>query len=721
MRSSARWWLLEHDGDGSAMGGKAAGLQRLRALKLNVPPELLIAPEPDDAAALQLATSIAQRLTTLIPSTTGWAVRSSSQGEDGAAQSMAGLFDTVVIGNASELPAAFAQVRASGARGGGAARMGVIVQAFIEPDYSGVVLSADPVSGESRPLIELVAGRGSRLVGGEADPWRYRGGVGWETACPAAELDAVMLQIVATAQRVAIDFGCEVDLEWALRAGDLFWLQARPMSGRAESFQIAPADAQALQGTWFLMEHSVAPVAPLVESLDPGGYFRLRDWNSRVVHRYHYIQLRRSPPPVLPASGQEVWDHWQRIERKHEPALRAGLTTDLERCSEAQLWSELEARIALNQAVVGDYLDIGFFALRGRSARALESMLAEASQHASEASDELTSLLGGLDTHTARKQRRLAELAQIAGRAPAATDLARWSDAIWTEALARFMHDYGFESANTTLYYLPTLAETPELVLALVSVLATQPTARAVPPADEWERAALAVRQRIAPSRQAEFDAALRTLRLCMLRTENDDYLVQRSTAQVRMALLEMGRRLHTRGALHEAADVFLLTGAELRQALVAGAAIDATTLARRRREFRHAQRLRAPSAITDGRAASAPQLETGAGALRGQPASAGVGQGVAIVVVNPTDRAALMRLPQGAVLVTRVLTPAMSHGLSAVCGIVTEVGGLTSHAAIVARELGIPAVIGVDRATEQIRSGALVSVNGNDGTIVRQ
>jgi rifampicin phosphotransferase len=101
-------------------------------------------------------------------------------------------------------------------------------------------------------------------------------------------------------------------------------------------------------------------------------------------------------------------------------------------------------------------------------------------------------------------------------------------------------------------------------------------------------------------------------------------------------------------------------------------------------------------------------------GALAGTAASAGVVEGRARVVRKLEEA----RLEKGDILVAPYTDPAWTPLFPVAAGLVTEVGGLMTHGAVVAREYGIPAVVGVDGATEAIKDGALIRVNGTEGFV---
>jgi pyruvate,water dikinase len=100
--------------------------------------------------------------------------------------------------------------------------------------------------------------------------------------------------------------------------------------------------------------------------------------------------------------------------------------------------------------------------------------------------------------------------------------------------------------------------------------------------------------------------------------------------------------------------------------------------------------------------------------ALVGLPVSGGTLEGRARVIVDMADA----ELEPGDILVTAYTDPSWSPLFVAVKGLVTEVGGLMTHGAVVAREYGLPAVVGVERATQLIRDGQRIRVHGTDGFV---
>ncbi len=183
-----------------------------------------------------------------------------------------------------------------------------------------------------------------------------------------------------------------------------------------------------------------------------------------------------------------------------------------------------------------------------------------------------------------------------------------------------------------------------------------------------------------------------------------------------KLALLEEAERLVQAHVLGEKEDIFYLTFQELRDAVRANQ-VDDQLIPQRRDAFRSYQTLTPPRVITsDGEAVAGTyqRADVPTGALVGLPVSAGTVEGRARVVLDMADA----DLELGDILVTAYTDPSWTPVFVAIKGLVTEVGGLMTHGAVIAREYGLPAVVGVEHATRLIRDGERIRVHGTDGYI---
>jgi pyruvate,water dikinase len=186
--------------------------------------------------------------------------------------------------------------------------------------------------------------------------------------------------------------------------------------------------------------------------------------------------------------------------------------------------------------------------------------------------------------------------------------------------------------------------------------------------------------------------------------------------ARGRELLWPVGEELARAGRLERAEDVFFLTVPDARAGL-AGADLRERVAERRAGYERELRRRHVPRLLlSDGTEPSAPEAVSGEeqGVLRGTPASAGEVTAIARVVLDPTGA----RLEQGEILVAPSTDPGWTPLFLTAGGLVMEMGGSMSHGAVVAREYGIPAVVGVAGATERIRTGQRLSVDGTNGVV---
>jgi pyruvate,water dikinase len=184
-----------------------------------------------------------------------------------------------------------------------------------------------------------------------------------------------------------------------------------------------------------------------------------------------------------------------------------------------------------------------------------------------------------------------------------------------------------------------------------------------------------------------------------------------------RRMILELGRRWYEQGLLGQVDDIFYMRLEEM-EAMIASP-VDFSESAQRRKEAFEASRSYPwPDIIRDGReiyvkkGSPVPASEDYLSGVAGSP---GVVKGIARLVSGPEE---FYKLQKGEILVAPLTNPVWTPLFAVAGGLVTEVGGILSHGAIVAREYGIPAVMSVNGATKQIREGMEITVDGNKGVV---
>ena len=301
-------------------------------------------------------------------------------------------------------------------------------------------------------------------------------------------------------------------------------------------------------------------------------------------------------------------------------------------------------------------------------------------------------------------------------------------------ALRQYLDLYGHQVYNLD-FAAPTLADEPLPVLLSLQTAVAHP-----------ERDALAQQARLARDREALAARVARSLnpiqrpifrrllgwaqRYAPVREEALFYVGAAWPALRRLAL-ELGRRLADAGSLDAADDVFFLESGELAAAIAARAEgashPDLAGSARERRALREARkRLEPPDSVPpDGRLKFGPFDMS---ALNPKPPSVSAGPVLVGAAVGPgrvTAPASVVRSPRefdrmapDSILVCPTTTPAWTPLLARARGLVTDSGGALAHGSIVAREYGIPAVMGTGAATQRITSGELIRVDGDRGTV---
>lgn len=183
-----------------------------------------------------------------------------------------------------------------------------------------------------------------------------------------------------------------------------------------------------------------------------------------------------------------------------------------------------------------------------------------------------------------------------------------------------------------------------------------------------------------------------------------------------KQALLKEAEQLVQVGIIHEKEDIYYLTFEELRE-VVHTNKLDYEIISNRKDEYKLYEKLTPPRVITSNGEIIAGEYKREnlpAGAIAGLPVSSGVIEGRARVILNMEDA----DLEEGDILVTPFTDPSWTPLFVSIKGLVTEVGGLMTHGAVIAREYGLPAVVGVENATKLIKDGQRIRVHGTEGYV---
>jgi phosphohistidine swiveling domain-containing protein len=329
---------------------------------------------------------------------------------------------------------------------------------------------------------------------------------------------------------------------------------------------------------------------------------------------------------------------------------------------------------------------------------------------------------------------------QRTGSPPAGLDAELWQQ--WQPRFQEHLERFGHAVYNLD-FASPIPADDPSTLIETVKFYlqgqGTDPHERQRLSAERRERLTAQITARLGPRRRAAF---LRLLRWAQTTAPiREDALADVGLAWplLRRMLLELGRRLVESSVITGPADVFWLRFQELRSAVEFGLAapgpqpavaitgadrpVRAAAVEERRTLWRGQVKAAAPQLLPESRwmekafgamMPAGPQHQVG-NVIKGTGASSGRVSGAARVLHGPEDFALMS---PGDVLVARVTTPAWTSLFAMASAVVTDVGGPLSHSSIVAREYGIPAVLGTGVATQRITSGQRISVDGDAGTV---
>jgi pyruvate,water dikinase len=650
----------------------------------------------------------------------------------------------------------------------------VVVQSMVEADMAGVMFTANPVSGDRTQLVlDASSGLGEAVVSGLVTPDHYvvgaegrvdftpgrrevvvrgaaGGGVTHESGSAAVVErlpDAVVRELAALGRRVAAHYGRPQDIEWAYAGGRVHLLQARPMTA------LPPPPVGKLNpmrrrlGTVLLEYLPVRPYPIDMSTWIPygpaglmgkvTGAFGLRGAFEGFLREEDGVVYALVPPKPRPAIGvlaapfriaakARRYDpaRWTRDPRVRDylAAVRRLAGRDLA----AMPWPELirvpRQALALVAPVAGlriDYLPRAGLAL-------LRLLLAVKVLRRGKLFGDL---IGGAATRTTDANRALERLAGIAKRTGALaqiTEMTRRDDrtgrvgagplpAEFQAALQEFLAEYGHrETLSPILVTPPSWSDDLDTVLGLVKVLAAAP-----PPQKEGDdplERLLAHPLLRSPRRRARMRRWVAAARAGVAFREDSHFSFTMPQPILRRSLVELGRRLREAGVLDRPEDVFHLRLEELESIA------DVTTMtgddARRLREVARARAVKreelAGVRLID-HSAIFPPVATGDALVAGTPASGGVATGPVKVIREPAE---FGRLDSGDILVCPFTNPSWTPLFQQAAAVVVDSGGAASHAAIVAREYGIPAVMGTGTGTSVLVDGRLVTVDGDTGTV---
>ena len=885
----AQSWIAFDSREASleTVGGKGANLARLTQAGFCVPPGFIILTSAyqsyvlannlgtainaalenlsaEDPSALEqasaqirqafLAGKISESMATSISSAYAQfshkpvAVRSSATAEDLPDLSFAGQQDTYlnILGETQLFDAIIRcwaslwTARAIGYRARNAIRhndtaLAVIVQAMIQSDVSGVLFTANPLTGlRSETVIDATFGLGEALVSGLVEPDHYtvnsqtglikdkslgakqlatRGkpGGGVETISENGEMRetltaAQVMELTATGQRIQAENQTPQDIEWALADQKLYILQARAITSLFPIPTIA-FDPLTLWFSFGSVQGVVGPMTPLgrdilqhfvtsagirklfgLKNQSAGGgimaeagerlWIKISDVIRNPIGNRLFGSLIKfidpsigqilaalaADPSMGAGQGKLKFSTLKRLARFFMPiAARMVYTILRPEQARANLDARIEDRLQDSRIPAGaDRFErlahfTDFVQDEGQVVNSLPMLL----PHFIPVIGPTIGLLRLLTHLSGDTALAMEVLRAIPKNVTTEMDLALWDVAAAIRAdqpsadlfrnqeaqalaalylagdlptraqsgIARFMEQYGMRGIGEIDFGQPRWREEPAPVMhTLKSYLEIDPNlAPDIQFARSEQAAHAAIEKMAAHVRQQRggwlkeklIRGSARRIRLLMGLRESPKFLAIRIMGIARRALLESGGAFAESGTIEHPQDLVFLRISEL-EALSRKENQDWKTLIAERRAVygRELRRTQVPRVLaSDGRTffeGLGAQSDTGEW-ISGSPVSAGVVEGIVHVVYDPRET----RIAPGEILVCPGTDPAWTPLFLTAAGLITEVGGMMTHGSVVAREYGIPAVVGVHQATQRLKTGQRVRVDGTAGRIV--
>ncbi|MGI2327493.1 phosphoenolpyruvate synthase [Planococcus sp. YIM B11945] len=771
-----------------------------------------------------------------------YAVRSSATAEDLPTASFAGQQDTFlnVLGKEALLQAVqqcwaslftdrAVSYRAKNGFGHRSVFLSVVVQEMVVPDVSGILFTADPVTGHRHTIsIDASYGLGEALVAGlvTADLYQVREGQIVKKQVSTKELaiyslpeggtitkslpleaqiaqalpDNQILELAAISQQIETHYGSAQDIEWAYANKQFFILQSRPITSlyplpalsdanfhvfinfgyiQMMTAPIKPLGLSLLSNvTHFFFNERLAPekrilreaggrafadftnaivippvrrrILKLVGGMDPLLASALREAMTRkefqhltVSKKAAFRVARRIAPFVVPAAAKVAGNLLIKNPALAPQKVNEFIDQLVKKAEERLLASSGAERIRLIQSemerMFPDVLSkiVPYFIAAVIASGFLEKKLERAvgSDHTALLLSRLyKSLPGNVTTEMGLE---IGDLADAARPHPELVALLRESQdngfyqklpfvsggLEFQQQLNRFLHTYGTRCAGEIDIAKARWAEDPlQLLPFIISHIQTsspgEHRSKFLQGAIEADETALEIIAQFDGFEKVQVARAVKLYRHLMGMREHHKFALIRLMFLYKRVLLEEARSLVDRGFLTNKDDVFYLTLEELAGLLENRKLEEIDALIEKRaKEHERNHQLASPRILTSDGEAINGQLANRAGpsgALLGTPVSAGTIEGIARVVLRAEDA----NLNPGEILVAPYTDPGWTPLFTSAVGLVTEVGGMMTHGSVVAREYGIPAVVGVGNATNLIKDGTRIRIDGTLGFV---
>jgi rifampicin phosphotransferase len=563
-------------------------------------------------------------------------------------------------------------------------------------------------------------------------------------------------QLANLANLVEKHYGRPMDTEWALSKGKIYLLQGRPIttmkSGTEELNILGPEDGIIYQGKkppfgmQMAMEYFPEPLTPLDFSIISQRYrsfnmilhdlgLRLPKEQIRLVEResgcvaISIFRAGLSPAMIWKAPAfliknyfKDARDAWQPLSEEMNAWLTRMEASERD-TSDAEKSAQL-IKQALDEFGMLFYERFLTFLIPTVITDIKLSRLVKKAMGKENAAEIKENLLRGLPFRTALQNKAMVKMAQAAA-------VHGKDSPVFREEFNRFMEEYGDRPSLsvTPLLGTHTMREKPEIIHKLIDTLLCDTTLQNSEEsfnnqAAGYEAAKKQIEKRLKPGAYLQFQKVLERARNEVIVREESSFFMEKLTACMRRMALKLGSLLAENSVMNEAEDVFFIFLEELDPA--AGGTLDIKErIEKRRKSFAKVYAAHEKGVhwmISTGSypvfEAKKKKKEDGKAAsdsIQGSAASSGVYEGAVCIVKSPSE---FNKLKKGDVLVSTYTSPAWTPLFRVASAVVTERGSAISHAAIVAREYGIPAVVAIDNVTNILRDGQRIRVDGTKGTV---
>lgn len=761
----------------SAVGNKARSIQWLTKHRFETPASWAIdaAQAAQWSSLEQLPASVRETFLELFNTHSALAIRSSANVEDSESSSYAGQFDSVLDVASVEdvLPAIKKVIHSASTQSiksyqetqedGASIEMGILVQAMVEPHYSGVVFSRNPVTGFDEVIIEAVEGAGKRLVQEGVTPMRWVNKWGkWLSGSEGQMPSNVLQRVLSDTRRMHELYGGPIDAEWVFDGTDVYWVQVRPITSlnvedrysNRIAKEVLPGAVKPLiwsvnvpmvNRAWIdlftelIGENTLSPDR-LSKAFCYRAYFNMGligdvfeelGFPESSLELMMGLQGGDEKPGFRPGSrfirhiprllrfARHKWQFSKDIERElpvAKAAFRQFAREQLTSLDDAELLvsiDNLTGRVSefAYYNIVGPMLALAYDGILRKKLSKYDIDSAVVDMTADEprlldydpniAISALQAKWLTLDDGEREYWRSIETVEQAA----------RQETSDFQRSLLSFLDDFGHNSESGNDFSKPPWRHQLSHVWQLIDQhTATEAQAQKTC----FDQLELTNKQRRKLRRWYQRATRFRLHREQVSAQYTFGYGLIRDRFEC------LGARLASEGMLHRSGDIYYLTHQEV-SSLVQGElpANEAQGLvAQRRQEMIDLEDVTLPELIHGDQP---PPLEfiydDSAQQQAGTASSPGYYRGTARVI---TSAEAFEKVQPGDVIVIPYSDVGWTPIFSRAGAVIAESGGMLSHSSIVAREYGIPAVVSVNHACQWIRDGDLLAVDGFKGVVAK-